>query len=105
MTTKPLFDKSKLRNFESLFQNIVIETEPVGETDNFDEIYLDKEEKKILEHSKCLIRGHSTFKLKWDVFIMLLAIFNCFSIPFEVAFDPQTMNSLWFLLINTIVDI
>lgn len=105
MATKPRFDVRKLQNFENLFKNLVIETDPVGETDNYDDIFLDKEERKILEYSKCLIRGHSIFKLRWDVFIMFLAIFNCFSIPFEVAFDPPAMNTLWFLLLNSIIDI
>ena len=68
-------------------------------------MYLDREQKKILKGSKFLIRGHSNFKLRWDMLIMILAVFNCFVIPFEVAFEPEVMNSLWFLLLNTAVDV
>lgn len=60
---------------------------------------------KILKESKCLIRGHSKAKVKWDVFVMVLAIFNCFSVPFEVAFKPPSMNSTSFLIVNSLVDI
>jgi hypothetical protein len=27
--------------------------------------------------------------IRWDVFIMILTIYNCFYIPFEVAFEPH----------------
>ena len=38
---------------------------------------------------KCLIRHNKPWKMKWDLYVMLLAVWNCFSIPFEVAFDPD----------------
>ena len=96
----------KLKAFDDLVKNVSVESEPnVDISRNFDEVYLDREQKKILEESKCLIRGHSTFKLRWDVLIMILAIFNCFAIPFEVAFGPPIMHSLWFLLLDTAIDL
>lgn len=96
----------KIKAFEDLVKNVTVETEPNHDVSkNFDEIYLDREQKKLLQDSKFLIRGHSTFKLRWDVLIMILAIFNCFAIPFEVAFNPEAMHSLWFLLLNTVIDL
>ena len=93
------------QNFEALFRNIAVDTEePQQLEENFDDIYLDREG-KMLKQSKCLIRGHSTFKLRWDVLIMILAIFNCFAIPFEVAFNPGIMNTVWFLIINLSIDV
>lgn len=36
---------------------------------------------------------------------MILAIFNCFSIPFQVAFEPEVMDTLEFRLSNNVIDI
>lgn len=36
---------------------------------------------------------------------MLMAIFNCFAIPLQVAFKPPAMSKLYFRLINSVVDI
>ena len=33
-----------------------------------------------------MIKATDSIKMKWDVFIMLLATFNCFTIPLNVAF-------------------
>lgn len=44
--------------------------------DNVEDLYLDKEQKQMLEKTRCLIRGHSKWKLRWDLIVMILAIFN-----------------------------
>lgn len=44
--------------------------------DFIDAAYLDREQRERLAHIKCLIRSHSQNKLRWDVVIMILAIFN-----------------------------
>ena len=36
---------------------------------------------------------------------MVLAIFNCFAIPVDVAFEPSFMDSWYFLLINSVIDL
>jgi hypothetical protein len=36
---------------------------------------------------------------------MILAMWNCFSIPFNVAFEPESMQSVYFLVINSIIDV
>mmetsp|Transcript_22846 Transcript_22846/g.35164 ORF Transcript_22846/g.35164 Transcript_22846/m.35164 type:complete len:273 (-) Transcript_22846:87-905(-) len=38
---------------------------------------------------KYLIRHNDDFRMKWDIFIMVLAIWNCIFIPFDVAFEPK----------------
>lgn len=35
---------------------------------------------------------------------MILAIFNCFAIPVDVAFEPAFMDTWYFLLINSVID-
>ena len=36
---------------------------------------------------------------------MIMAVFNCFAIPYQVAFKPEAMKTLYFRLINSIVDL
>jgi len=41
------------------------------------------------EERRCILKHNSQFRLRWDLFIMLLAIYNCISIPFNAAFNPD----------------
>lgn len=36
---------------------------------------------------------------------MIMAVFNCFAIPLQVAFKPQEMSELYFRLINSVIDV
>lgn len=38
---------------------------------------------------KWTLRHNDNFRMKWDMFVMLLALWNCISIPFDVAFEPE----------------
>ena len=44
--------------------------------DNLDATYLNKDQRERLHNIRCLIRSHSKGKLRWDILIMILAIFN-----------------------------
>lgn len=44
--------------------------------EEIDATYLDRDQRERIRHIRFLIRGHSKFKLRWDIVIMLLAIFN-----------------------------
>jgi hypothetical protein len=39
-----------------------------------------------------IIRCRSTFKLYWDIFIIILALYNSIIIPVEIAFNPEDLN-------------
>ena len=41
--------------------------------------------------------------MRWDLYVMLLAVWNCVSIPFEVAFDPE--EPPLYVILNNICDI
>ena len=71
---------------------------------HYDDLYLDKIQRDLLKNTKCLIRGHSKWKLRWDLIVMILAIYNCFSIPLEVSFQPDIMNSTLFFVVNSVID-
>ena len=49
-------------------------------------------------------RPNDSFKSKWDLIIILFAIFNAFFIPLQVSFDDPTLKSNLFLVINSIID-
>ena len=72
--------------------------------EEIDNAYLNKNQRERLQHIRCLIRGHSKFKLRWDVVIMILAVFNCFAIPVDVAFEPGFFETTIFLVLNSIID-
>ena len=52
-----------------------------------------------------IFKPNDNFKSKWDMVIIILAIFNCFTIPMKTAFEPPGMNSVLFTVINSIVDL
>ncbi|KAL4504356.1 hypothetical protein ABPG72_009802 [Tetrahymena utriculariae] len=44
---------------------------------------------KLIELEDLVIRPNSTFKIGWDILIMLLVILNIFYLPFKIAFGIQ----------------
>jgi len=42
-------------------------------------------------------------RLKWDTFVIILAIWNCFYIPFDIAFQPS--DNFYILAFNDIIDL
>jgi hypothetical protein len=45
-----------------------------------------------LESKKWIIRHNGNFRMRWDLFVILLTIWNCLSIPFFFAFTtPESV--------------
>lgn len=44
------------------------------------------------------------FKSIWDVIIMSLALYNCFSVPIDVAYEPKTLKNPFVRAINFLID-
>ena len=42
-------------------------------------------------------------RLRWDTFVIILAIWNCFYIPFDIAFEPET--NLIIETLNGLIDL
>ena len=40
------------------------------------------------DQDRFLIWPADASKVRWDLLIMALSLFNCFSVPIEVAFEP-----------------
>ncbi|PCI27194.1 hypothetical protein COB52_05170 [Candidatus Kaiserbacteria bacterium] len=64
----------------------------------------------VFDHDKFelewIIKSTSSRKLYWDMFIIILAIYNSFSIPFVIAFEPPGLvSSTLFDFLNTVIDL
>lgn len=51
------------------------------------------------------MRESSKGKLLWDIFIILLAVYNCFSIPFILAFRPAYAETTANEVFETLIDL
>lgn len=50
-----------------------------------------------------MLRHNDNYRLKWDMYVMLLAFWNCISIPFDVAFEPD--DNLTYIIFEYIIDV
>lgn len=75
-----------------------------SEDGTFKFIEEEKEEKTERSHS-WMVRVNDPRKTNWDLVVIVLAIYNCFSIPFEIAFTPPVMEGAGFYILNTGIDL
>jgi hypothetical protein len=52
-----------------------------------------------------MIKVNDTRKTAWDIFIISVAIYNCFSIPLKIAFDPPILESTFAEVTDNIIDL
>lgn len=43
-------------------------------------------------------------RVRWDLFIMILCVYNCFIVPFQAAFNPPVLSSVGMKLFNSCFD-
>ena len=53
---------------------------------------------------KCILRNQDPRRMKWDIFVICLALWNVFFIPYNVAFRPSIGATPWFLTFNYFID-
>jgi heme/copper-type cytochrome/quinol oxidase subunit 4 len=63
-----------------------------------------KKEMKI-NKKVCLCQRQSNMRLRWDLFIILLAIYNSFEIPFTVAFPGTDLDNKYMKYAGNIIDV
>ena len=67
--------------------------QPIEELHEAEEDYVPTMKEKFLKSQiqipKWTVRHNDNLRMKWDIFVMALAIWNCISIPFDVAFQPE----------------
>ena len=52
-----------------------------------------------------MIKVNDSRKTAWDIFIISVAIYNCFSIPMKIAFDPPILESTFAEVADNIIDL
>ena len=66
---------------------------------------LDLKKAKTKEGPKYMIMQNDYSKQKWDIVIIICAIFNCVTIPIEIAFAPPFIVSKPMKVLNLCIDI
>lgn len=56
------------------------------------------------EISKFMLRIHENNKIKWDALIVVLALYNSFLIPLQIAFEPKSLSGPFMLTLDLLVD-
>lgn len=51
-----------------------------------------------------ILRINDGRKIYFEIFVIILAIYNCFGIPLEICLQPVTMESQGFLILNSVID-
>lgn len=51
-----------------------------------------------------IIRHNNPHKIRWDLFIMLVSVWNCFTLPVDIAFEPDFFESPGMIVFNYLID-
>ncbi len=65
---------------------------------------IDEAEKFRRKRPSCLCKLQDKKKVWWDLLIMFLATWNCFSIPFDVAFANDFDTPVFMEITNSMID-
>ena len=53
---------------------------------------------------KYMIRVNEPRRIKWDLFVMTLATWNCLWIPLDIAFEPEASDSVFLIVVDNLID-
>ena len=51
------------------------------------------------------MRHNSKFRLRWDLLVIFFALYNCVSIPFEVAFEQGFAEHVTIIIFDYMIDV
>lgn len=51
-----------------------------------------------------LFRNNDNGKINWDLVIMVLSLFNSFTVPVEMAFEPEFLKNPTLTVVNFMID-
>ena len=60
---------------------------------------------KKAQHRRCMLKARGQRRIRWDLFVMFLAIINLFYVPFNVAFESDIGDSKLTDLMNWFIDL
>jgi hypothetical protein len=52
-----------------------------------------------------MIRESSKFRLRWDIYIICMALYNSISIPLSIAFQVDALDSIGITIFEAFVDL
>ena len=52
-----------------------------------------------------IFRHSDTFRMRWDLFVIVLALWNCLSIPYTVSFEVSIDDLLALVIFERVIDI
>ena len=64
-----------------------------------------KKELELKKQKRFMCFNNSKQKMKWDLFVMLCACWNCFQIPINVAFPGSVIDNIFTDIMNSFIDI
>ena len=53
---------------------------------------------------KCVWRHNNKWRIRWDLAVIVLVVYNCISIPFEVAFEQKFTEHVILDILDFIID-
>ncbi|CAI2372991.1 unnamed protein product [Moneuplotes crassus] len=56
------------------------------------------------KRKRCLFTSGDGFRVKWDLLVIFLAVYSCFVVPIQVAFEPSFDQSLFFIIPDLFVN-
>lgn len=65
----------------------------------------DEEDEQKEKLAKCMMRHNSKFRLRWDLIVIFFALYNCVSIPYEVAFSGGFSDHISMTILDYIIDV
>ncbi|CAI2368538.1 unnamed protein product [Moneuplotes crassus] len=110
---KLIRSQTKLRNYDKKMSEMSFDNDRLEIVSNTNSNPNTNREKNDDEHliptkRKCslfMLQNRSKKRIRWDLFIMLLATWNCFSVPYNVAFDSTVFPGILSDILNWFIDI
>ena len=105
-----MMNKSILDHDKSVFEDSNFQDDSSDENSEIDEMMevRNQDRENIIPNlkviPKCIIRVNESTRVNWDLFVMLLATWNCIWIPFEIAFKPDIRTSVYIVVADYIID-
>lgn len=53
----------------------------------------------------CIIKSNGRFRTSWDIYVVILSLWNCFTLPVDIAFQPSSFDSTAIKIFNNLIDI
>jgi len=51
-----------------------------------------------------VLHYYSNYKLRWDLLIIVFAIYNSFVTPIEIAYEPPFSKTAWFKIVDLVLN-